>query len=94
MTPSIVSTTKPNMNKNSQKLIRKMCANHRNHDREEFDAWNEAVRILSEEDHYLLVLIDAAESSTLSARRLVKLSAVALAVACVIVAIGFLIINR
>lgn len=76
------------------KLIRKICANDRIHNREEFDAWNEAVRILSEEDHYLLVLINAAESPSLSARRVVKLSAIALVVASVIIAIGFLIVNR
>jgi hypothetical protein len=40
------------------------------------------------------VLIGAAESSTLSVRRLLKLSAIALVVAGVIMAMGFWIINR
>lgn len=75
-------------------LIRKICANDRNHDREQFDAWNEAVRVLRQEDHYLLVLIDVAKSSSLSAKRLLKLSAISVVVAGAIVAIVFLIVNR
>ena len=76
------------------KLIRKMYSNDRAHNREEFEAWNEALRTLRKEDHYLLVLIAAGQSSSLSARRFLKLTAVALVVACVVVAIGFLIVNR
>jgi hypothetical protein len=76
------------------KLIRNLRANARANNREEFDAWIEAVSAIRREDHYLLVLIGAAESSTLSVRRLLKLSAIALVVACVIMAVGFWVINR
>lgn len=43
------------------KLIRNLCTNARARNQEEFEAWNEALRTLSQEDHYLLVLIAAAE---------------------------------
>ena len=76
------------------RLIRNLRTNASANDREEFDAWTEAVSAIRRQDHYLLVLIDAAESSTLSARRLLKLSAIGLVVAGVIMAIGFWIINR
>jgi hypothetical protein len=76
------------------RLIRNHCTNARGDNREEFDAWTEAVSAIRREDHYLLVLIGAAESSTLSVRRLLKLSVIALVVACVIMAIGFWVINR
>jgi hypothetical protein len=76
------------------KLIHNMCTNARVHNREELEAWNEALRTLRKEDHYLLVLIAAGESSSLSAKRFLKLMAIALVVACVIVAIGFVVMNR
>jgi len=76
------------------KLIRNMCANARADNVEEFGTWTEAVRTIRREDHYLLVLIAAAESSGLSAGRLLKLSAIGLVIAFVIMAIGFLISNR
>ncbi len=43
------------------KLVRNLCAHTRGNDREEFEAWKEALRTLRREDHYLLVLIDTAE---------------------------------
>jgi hypothetical protein len=49
------------------KLIRNMGTSDRAHNREEFEDWNEAPRTLRQEDHYLLVLIAAAESSSLPA---------------------------
>jgi hypothetical protein len=76
------------------KLIRNMRTTDRAHNREEFEAWNEALRTLRQEDHYLLVLIAAAESSRLPARRFLKLVAIALVVACVIVAVAYLVMNR
>lgn len=76
------------------RLIRTLCANARATNREEFDAWTAAVTAIRREDHYLLVLIGAAESSALPVRRLLKLSVIALAVACVIMAIGFWVIKR
>ncbi len=68
------------------KLIRNMRTSDRAHNREDFEAWNEAQSALRQEDHYVLVLTAAAESSSLSARRFLKLTAIALVVACVIVA--------
>jgi hypothetical protein len=76
------------------KLIRNLCANARATSREEFDAWTEAVSAIRREDHYLLVLIAAAESCTMSARRLLKLSVIAFVIACVIMAIIFWAITR
>jgi hypothetical protein len=58
-------------------LIRSLCTNARANNREELDVWTEAVGAIRREDHYLLVLIGAAESSILSVRRLLKLSAIA-----------------
>ena len=47
------------------KLIRNLHAHARTNNREHFDDWTEAVRIVRREDHYLLALIDAAESKSL-----------------------------
>lgn len=43
-------------------LIRSFCVEARKNNRDELDAWNEAFRTIQKEDHYLLVLIDAAVS--------------------------------
>jgi hypothetical protein len=75
------------------RLVRNLRTNARANNREEFDSWTEAVSAIRQEDHYLLVLIGTAESSTLSVRRLLGLLAIALVVACAIMAIGFW-INR
>jgi hypothetical protein len=42
-------------------LIRNFRANARKNNRDEFDSWEEAVRMLRSEDHYLLVLIGVAD---------------------------------
>jgi len=39
-------------------LVRNARKRARKEDRQEFEAWSDAVRILSKEDHYLLVMID------------------------------------
>jgi hypothetical protein len=78
-------------------LIHTFCAEARKNNRDEFDAWQEAVRTIRGEDHYLLVLIAAAEQSprpSMSWARFLKLSAIAFATACVILAIGYLFIKR
>jgi hypothetical protein len=80
--------------KNRKKLIRNMRTSDPAPDREECGAWNEALRTIRKEDHYLLVLIAAAESPNLSARRFLKLTAIALVVAWVIVAVADLVMNR
>ena len=77
------------------KLIRNFCAKAREEDRDEFARWTAATRMIGQEDHYLLVLIAAAKASPgMSWRRFLKLSAIAFVIACVILAISSLFINR
>ena len=45
-------------------LCRNFCADAEKNNREELDAWNDAVRTLRKEDHYLLVLIAAGKESS------------------------------
>lgn len=71
-------------------LIRKLCANARADNKDEFDAWTEAVRVLRKEDHYLLVMIDAAGSSGRPRRDFWKLLATAFVIVCVFVVIVLL----
>lgn len=95
MTHLVVSTTnQAEYEHRIRRLIRSLCTKARANNREEFDAWTEAVSAIRREDHYLLVPIGAAESSTLFGRRLLKLPAIALAVAGAILAIGFWVITR
>ena len=75
-------------------LIRNLCAAARPDNRDEIDTWNEAVGTLGREDHYLLVLIAAAEGSLRPGGSVLKLLAFALAVICVIVALIFLATRR
>lgn len=44
------------------KLAHKFCAEARKTNRDELDSWKEAVRTISPEDHYLLVLIKGAKA--------------------------------
>ncbi len=69
------------------RLVRKFCAGTRADNRGEFDAWMEAIRTLGGEDHYLLVLIAAAEASVRPRGDVVKLVATALAIVGVLLAI-------
>jgi len=57
---------------------------------DEFDKWTEAVRVLRQEDHYLLVLIDAAETGGRPRGDVLRLVAVAMAIFTVFVAIVLL----
>ena len=45
------------------RLIRELCANALEHNRGDFESWTEAVRVIRGEDHYLLVMISAANAS-------------------------------
>jgi len=45
-------------------LSHHFCADARRNNREELDAWKEAVRTIRKEDHYLLVLIAAGKESS------------------------------
>jgi hypothetical protein len=75
-------------------LIRKLSARARAEDREELDVWREAVRTLKKEDHYLLVMIAAAEASGRPRGDFLKLLATALAIVAVLLAIIFLTASR
>jgi len=87
------------------KLIRSLRAEARKRDSTEPAEWEAAVRALRGEDHYLLVMIDAADgkiapvrpgSSDTSFKRLLKLVAVGfgLFLVCAIVLMGLLILKR
>jgi hypothetical protein len=78
-------------------LTRNFCTKARKDNREEFETWNEAVRTLRQEDHYLLVLIDALASAKLdkqldtpSSSRLLELSIYGFLMACVALVLGYL----
>ena len=43
-------------------LVHKFCAEARKTNRDDLDSWKEAVRTISPEDHYLLVLIKGAKA--------------------------------
>lgn len=75
------------------KLIRKFRADARASNKGEFEAWTEAVRTLRKEDHYLLVMIDAA-GETRPRGDFLKLLATALVIVSALVAIVFLVANR
>jgi hypothetical protein len=76
-------------------LIRNFLDETRKNNRDEFEAWKEAVRTIRQEDHYLLVLIAAADASpSMSGGRFLKLLALAFVAACVILAIGYLFLKR
>jgi hypothetical protein len=72
-------------------LSRNFCDNARKNDQDEFRAWKEAIRTLSQEDHYLLVLAVAREEpATMSSSRFLKLSAIAIVIACIFLAVIYL----
>jgi hypothetical protein len=71
------------------KLIRQIRANARTDNREEFDAWTEAIRTLGQEDHYLLVLVAAAGASGRPRGDVLRLWVTALAIVCIILVIAF-----
>jgi hypothetical protein len=86
-------------------LIRGFRAEARERDTKELVAWDEAVRVLSREDHYLLVLIGVAEGRIKPAgdgyaeaywRRFLKLVALGfgLFLVCAAIFMGFLILKR
>ena len=82
-------------------LARNFCTKARKDNHDDFEAWNEAVRTLRREDHYLLVLIDppsvvrfSKQLDTPSPSRFLKLSAVAFVIACVILVISYLFLRN
>ena len=76
-------------------LIRNFCDYSRQANREDFDAWERAVRKIRQEDHYLLVLIDAAKRSPGSPKSgFLKLAAIGFVLACAVFAMAYLLIVR
>lgn len=71
------------------KLTNKLLANARADDQEELDAWTEAVRTLSKEDHYLLVMVPAAKAAARPRGDVLKPLATALAIVCVLTVIAY-----
>jgi hypothetical protein len=76
-------------------LAHKFCAEARKSNRDDFDSWQEAVRTISSEDHYLLVLIKSSKTSTDSplADRL-KLVTLAFLITLLIMLGIYLFVNR
>jgi hypothetical protein len=68
-------------------LIRKIQASSRTRNKDELDTWTEAVRILRREDHYLLVMLDAAGAPSRPRGDVLKLWLTALAIVCAFLAI-------
>jgi hypothetical protein len=72
-----------------KKLVNQLLANARASD-ENSASWNEAVRTLKQEDHYILVMVDGATASKRPPGDMLKLVATALAVVCGLLAIVYL----
>jgi hypothetical protein len=75
-------------------LIHNARVRARKEDKPEFEAWSDAIRILSKEDHYLLVMIDQAGSSSGPPGDLVKLWATGILVVCICVGLPFFFFTR
>jgi hypothetical protein len=76
-------------------LAHKFCAEARKTNRDDLDSWNEAVRAISPEDHYLLVLIKGATASADSpAADRLKLVALAFVITLLILTGTYLFANR
>jgi hypothetical protein len=76
-------------------LARGFCAEARKTNQDDLDSWNEAVRTISPEDHYLLVLIKDCHASTVSRRTdRLRLVAVAFLITLAITAGLYLFANR
>jgi hypothetical protein len=76
-------------------LVHKFCAEARKTNRDDLDSWKEAVRTISPDEHYLLVLIKGAKAPAGSpvADRL-KLVTLAFLITLLIVAGIYLFANR
>ncbi|MGP0076579.1 MAG: hypothetical protein ACLPWF_32085 [Bryobacteraceae bacterium] len=70
-------------------LVRDFCVYARADARSDFDAWNEAVRTLSHEDHYVRSLIGVATPPVRPRGDLVRLLVIASTIVGVFVAIAF-----
>jgi hypothetical protein len=75
------------------RLIRKIRANLRT-DKEDRDAWKDAVRALGNEDHYILVLVGEGGAAGRPRGDFLKLVATALAIVCALLAVMFFAARR
>ncbi|MBS1800095.1 MAG: hypothetical protein JSS95_09745 [Acidobacteria bacterium] len=78
-------------------LAHNFLANSHRDNRDEFEAWKEAIRTIRQEDHYLLVLIDprlSIQPDTQSPYRFLKLLALGFLMACVLLVIGYFYLKR
>jgi hypothetical protein len=79
-------------------LIRNFCADARKNNRDELSAWKEAVRTISTEDHYLLVLIGVTDGKLAmhkpigSGRRFLKLLAFGTGLALIIFGVSYFVL--
>ena len=65
-------------------LVREIQAMNGAEGSEQSDAWDEALRILRKDDHYLLVMVDQAGSERLSPGRFVKLGILTVSGCCAV----------
>ncbi len=75
------------------KLVRNFCDDARKNNRQDLDAWKDAVDAIHSEDHYVLVLIAAGGSPGGPGVGLLKLAALGFGLACVIFAIAYLFVR-
>lgn len=76
-------------------LVRNFRADSRKNNRDDVLSWTEAVRVLRREDHYLVVMIDAAETSSSSSKAsFLKLVAIGFVLACAVLGVAYLFLGR
>jgi hypothetical protein len=75
-------------------LVRNFCTHSRKTNREDFEAWKEAVQKICQEDHYLLVLINTDKSRNSPKTSFLKLATIGFVLACVVFAVAYLFLAR
>jgi hypothetical protein len=75
-------------------LVRNFRAYSREANREDFDAWKEALRTISQEDHYLLVLANPDKFQSSPKTNFLKLATIGFVLACVLFAMAYLFVVR
>lgn len=66
------------------RLIHNARQRARKEDRQDYEAWSDAIRVLSKEDHYVLLMVGQAGASTRPPGDLLKLFLTGLVVACLL----------
>lgn len=83
-------------------LAQNFCSKARNGNNNDLETWKAAVQTVCQEDHYLLVLIDALRADQISRQfdmpsswgRFLKLSAIGFVIACVVLLVGYLVLRN